>query len=58
MPLFVIIKKKEEIMMMDYGTYQNMMGGGAGIFMWLTYILVIAVLVLGAVALWKYINKG
>ncbi len=43
--------------MMDYGSYQNMMGGGAGSFMWLTYLLVVAVLVLSAIALWKYINK-
>lgn len=43
--------------MMDYGNYQNMMGSGAGIFMWLTYLLVVVVLVLSAFALVKYINK-
>lgn len=43
--------------MMDYNSYNNMMGGGAGLFMWLTYILVIVVLALSAMALWKYINK-
>ena len=46
--------------MMDYSYFQNMMGrSGWGIspFMWLTYLLVIVVLGLGAVALWKYINK-
>ena len=43
--------------MMDYGSYQNMMGGGAGLFMWLTYVLVIVVLVLSAIVLAKYISK-
>jgi uncharacterized membrane protein len=48
--------------MMGYGynEYQEMMGGatwGVTPFMWLTYLLVIVVLVLAAVALWKYINK-
>ena len=38
---------------MDY----NMMGGGAAVFAWITYILVVALLVLGIVALAKYINK-
>ena len=42
---------------MDYDSYQNMMGGGAGFFMWLIYLLAVAVLVLAVVALWKYINK-
>jgi hypothetical protein len=40
--------------------YNSMFGGyGAGmmLFGWLIYILVIALLVLGIVALWKYINK-
>lgn len=43
--------------MMDYNSYQNMMGGGAGTFMWLTYALFVVVLVLSAIALLKYINK-
>lgn len=43
--------------MMDYNSYNNMMGGGADFFMWITYILVIAVLILGAIALGKYIGK-
>jgi len=43
--------------MMDYNSYQNMMGGGAGTFMWLTYFLFLAVLVLSIAALLKYINK-
>ncbi len=40
--------------------YNYMMGGGGNsmmIFPWLTYILVVVLLVLGIVALWKYINK-
>lgn len=42
--------------MMDY----NMMGGAGGgmmFFAWLTYALLTALLVLGIIALWKYINK-
>lgn len=43
--------------MMDY----QMMGGGAGssmiLFAWLTYVLVIATLLLAIAALWKYISK-
>lgn len=38
--------------MMYYG-----LGGGMMIFGWVTYILVIILLVLGIAALWKYINK-
>ncbi|MDO8507627.1 MAG: hypothetical protein Q7S53_03590 [bacterium] len=47
-------------MMYNYDSYQNMMGGsygGAMIFMWIGYILVIVALILGIAALWKYINK-
>lgn len=44
-------------MMMDY----NMMSGGyGGSFMavgWLVYLLVLANLLLGAAALWKYVSK-
>lgn len=43
--------------MMDFNSYQFMMGGGAWVFMWVIYILVMVVLVLSAMALWKYINK-
>lgn len=47
--------------MMDYDSMsQGMMGGSPGttmFFMWITYILVIAVLILGAIALGKYISK-
>lgn len=43
--------------MMDY----NIMGGFGGasmmFFAWISYILVIALLVLGIAALWKYISK-
>lgn len=42
---------------MDY----NMMSGSSGsnmmFFAWITYVLFIALLVLGIVALWKYINR-
>lgn len=47
-------------MMYNYDSYQNMMGGstgGAVLFMWLGYILVIVTLILGIAALWKYLNK-
>lgn len=46
-------------MMFDYNSYQTMMGNGssAGVFMWIMQILVIFVLVLSAIALWKYIGK-
>jgi len=43
--------------MMDYN---YMLGGGGGsmmFFSWVTYTLVIALLIFGIVALWKYINK-
>ena len=48
--------------MMGYGynDYQNMMGGSnwaVAPFMWVTYLLVVAVLVLAIMALLKYINK-
>lgn len=48
-------------MMMDYNSMsQGMMGGSAGmtmLFMWLTYLLIVVALVLGIIALWKYISK-
>lgn len=48
--------------MMDFNsTTQGMMGGNAGIaslFMWLIYVLTLALIVLGIVALIKYINKN
>jgi hypothetical protein len=33
------------------------MSGGMMVLMWITYVLVVALLVLGIVALWKYISK-
>ena len=41
--------------MMDF----NFMSGGGGMmfFAWISYVLVIILLVLGIMALWKYINK-
>ena len=48
-------------MMTDYNSMnQGMMGGNGGltmIFMWSTYLLFLAVLVLSIAALLKYINK-
>lgn len=43
--------------MMDFNTYKDMMNGGSNVFMWLMYILMTTVLVLGIAALLKYINK-
>lgn len=40
--------------------YQVMMGGYGSpmmFFGWITYLLIIALLVLGIIALWKYIDK-
>lgn len=41
--------------------YSYMFGGsgwgGMMFFSWLTYILVVSLLVLGIAALWKYLNK-
>lgn len=43
--------------MMDY----NMMGGVGGsnmmFFAWVAYVLFVVLLILGIVALWKYINR-
>ena len=46
--------------MMQFNDFQNMMGGsdwGAAPLMWINYLLMTAVLVLGIIALLKYINK-
>jgi len=43
--------------MMDYNYMMGNGGGGMMFFAWITYILVVALLVLGIVALWKYIKK-
>lgn len=44
-------------MMMDYNMMNGMYGGGYMTFGWLIGLLVVVNLVLGAVALWKYVNK-
>ncbi|MEX1997797.1 MAG: hypothetical protein WEA04_03955 [Candidatus Andersenbacteria bacterium] len=44
-------------MMMDYNMMSGMYGGGYMTFGWLVGLLVLVNLVLGAVALWKYVNK-
>ncbi len=43
--------------MMDYNMMGGVNGGGMMFFAWITYILIVALLVLGIVALWKYINR-
>jgi len=43
---------------MDYNIMSGSAGGGMMIFSWLTYILAVVLLVLGIVALRKYINKN
>ena len=42
---------------MNYGYMMGGGGGGMMLFAWITYILVITLLVLGIAALVKYINK-
>lgn len=42
--------------MMGY-LYNGVGGGSMMLFAWITYLLVIILLVLGIAALWKYINK-
>jgi len=43
--------------MMDYNIMCGANGGSMMFFVWTTYILITTLLVLGVVALWKYINK-
>ena len=43
--------------MMNYDMMRGTDGGGMMLFAWITYVLVIALLVLGIAALWKYVNK-
>lgn len=46
--------------MMRYNSYQNIVSSndlGVAVFMWFAYVLVVIVLILSALALWKYINK-
>lgn len=42
---------------MNYNMMNGDNGGGMMLFAWITYVLVIALLVLGIAALWKYVNK-
>ena len=43
--------------MMDYNYMWGYGGGAMMFFAWIPYVLVLVLLVLGIVALWKYINK-
>jgi hypothetical protein len=43
--------------MMNYNMMQGDNGGGMMFFSWIIYALVVVLLVLGIMALWKYINK-
>lgn len=43
--------------MMNYSYMMGGAGSGMMLFAWVSYVLVVALLVLGIVALWKYINK-
>jgi len=43
--------------MMDYGLMGGVGGSSMMLFAWVTYILVVVLLVLGIAALWKYINE-
>ena len=43
--------------MMDYGLMGGVGGGSMMLFAWVTYVLVVVLLVLGIAALWKYINE-
>lgn len=42
---------------MNYDIMSGAIGGNMMLFAWVSYILVTVLLVLGIVALWKYINK-
>lgn len=41
----------------DYGTMMGSNGGTMMFFGWLAYILIVALIILGIVALWKYLQK-
>lgn len=43
--------------MMNYNYMMGSYGGGMMFFGWITYLLVVVLVVLGIAALWKYINK-
>lgn len=42
---------------MNYNYMMGGSGGGLMLFSWITYLLVVVLLVFGIMALWKYINK-
>ena len=42
---------------MGYNYMMGGYGGGMMFFAWITYTLVVVLLILGIAALWKYINK-
>ena len=42
---------------MNYNMMSGLGGGGMMLFAWITYILVTILLVLGIMALWKYVGK-
>jgi len=43
--------------MMNYDMMWGLGGNSMMLFAWIPYLLTVALLVLGIVALWKYINK-
>ena len=43
--------------MMNYDMMSGTNGGGMMFFAWITYLLVVVVLVLAIAALWKYVSK-
>lgn len=43
--------------MMNYDMMSGLGGGGMMFFSWITYVLFTVLLVLGIMALWKYLNK-
>jgi len=42
---------------MDYGLMGGVGTSSMMLFAWITYLLIIILLVLGIAALWKYVNK-
>lgn len=43
--------------MMNYSLMSGVGGSSMMLFAWVTYILIVVLLILGIAALWKYINK-
>ena len=43
--------------MMNYGYMMGSGGGAMMLFSWVSYLLVVVLLVLGVAALWKYLNQ-